>query len=141
MTKEELSKLYWLNREIELEKRRLSELESAATNATAKISGLPHATGESRKTESMAILIAEQRDLVELKIRQSVIEYNRLSRYISSVDDPLVRSILSLRFIYGLAWLQVAMRIGGDNTADSVKKQCYRFLKKTESCPECPDAP
>lgn len=83
-------------------------------------------------------LIAEQRDLVELKVRQLVIEYNRLSRYIASVGDSLTRQILALRYIDGLSWLQVANRIGGGNTADSVKKQCYRFLEKEKSCPECP---
>lgn len=138
MTKEELSKLYWLNREIVLEKRRLEELEAAVGSCTAKISGLPHVTGASRKAENMAILIAEQRDLVELKIRQSVIEYNRLNRYIAAVEDPLLRNILTLRFVSGLPWLQVAMRLGGGNTADGVKKQCYRYLRKSESCPECP---
>ncbi len=132
MTKEELSKLYWLNREIELEKRRLSELEAAAVNTTSSVSGLPHVTGESRKTENGAILIAEQRDLVELKIKQSVIEYNRLNRYIASVRDPLVRSILSLRFVDGLPWLQVAMRVGGNNTANSVRMTCERFFEKNK---------
>lgn len=130
MNKEELSKLYWLNREIALEKRRLEELEAAAESCTAKISGLPHVTGDSRKSENMAILIAEQRDLVELKIRQSVIEYNRLNRYIASVEDPLLRNILTLRFVNGLPWLQVAMRLGGGNTAASTRMICERFLKK-----------
>ena len=32
MTKKELSQLYWLNREIEEQQRRLSELESLATS-------------------------------------------------------------------------------------------------------------
>lgn len=133
MTKEELSKLYWLNREIELEKRRLAELETAATNTTAKISGLPHATGESRKTESVAILIAEQRDLVELKIKQSVIEYNRLNRYIASVEDPMIRNILTLRFVNGLPWIQVAMGVGGGNTANNVRMACERYLEKSKN--------
>lgn len=130
MNKEELSKLYWLNREIYIEKRRLEELEAAAGSCTTKISGLPHVTGESRKAENMAILIAEQRDLVELKIRQSVIEYNRLNRYIAGVEDPMLRNILTLRFVSGLPWLQVAMSLGGGNTAASARMICERFLKK-----------
>lgn len=132
MIRDDFSKLYWLNREISREKQRLEELKTAAANCTAKISGLPHASGQARQTEDMAILIAEQEDLINLKIKQSMIEYNRLNRYIADVDDPLMRSILALRFVNGLPWRQVAMSIGGNNTADSVRKACIRFLDRAK---------
>lgn len=130
MTKQELSQLYYLNREIVEEKRKLAELEAAATNTTTKITGTPHASGVSRTSESVAILIAEQRDLVELKVKQSVIEYNRLNRYISDLADPLIRLIISYRYVNGLTWEQVAANIGGKNTADSVRMSHDRFLNK-----------
>lgn len=129
MTKKELSQLYWLNREIEEEKRKLAELEVAAADATAKITGLPHVTGAHDKVGDLAILIAEQRDLIDLKVRQSVIEYNRLNRYINGIDDAQMRMILSLRYVNGLGWQQVAYSVGGNNTADSVRKAHDRFLK------------
>ena len=129
MTKRELSQLYWINREIEQEKRRLEELEAAATSSTAKITGLPHVSGAHDKIGDMAILIAEQRDLVELKIRQSVIEYNRLNRYINTVDDSVTRQVMSLRFVDGLPWAQVAYSIGGDNTADGCRKMVDRYIR------------
>ena len=69
MTKKELSQLYWLNREIEEEQRKLNELEAAATNCTAKITGLPHVSSAHDKT-GLAILIAEQKDLINLKVKQ-----------------------------------------------------------------------
>jgi hypothetical protein len=130
LTKQELSQLYYLNLEIEEEKRKLDELETAATNITTKITGMPHVTGVSRKSEAMAILIAEQRELVALKVRQSIIEYNRLNRYIADIGDPLMRLILSYRYINGLTWNQVAANIGGNNTADSVRKALDRFLSE-----------
>lgn len=129
MTKKELSQLYWLNREIEEEKGKLRELEAASTGGTAKITGLPHVSGAHDKIGDMAILIAEQRDLIDLKVRQSVIEYNRLNRYIAGVEDAQMRMILSLRYVNGLSWQQVAAQIGGGNTADGVRKAHDRFLK------------
>lgn len=128
VTKKELSQLYWINREIEREKRRLEELEVAATSSTAKITGLPHVTGAHDKIGDMAILIAEQRDLVELKIRQSIIEYNRISRYIASVDDSYIRQAMTLRYIDGLPWMQVAAKMGGNNAADGCRKAVDRYL-------------
>ncbi len=130
MTKKELSQLYWLNREIEEEKRKLEELIAAASGYTQKITGLPH-VGGGDMVGNLATLIAEQRDLIELMKQQSVIEYNRLNRYIASVEDAQMRMILSYRYVNGLSWRQVAFNIGGDNTEDSVRKAHDRFLKKS----------
>lgn len=75
-------------------------------------------------------MIAEQRDLIELKVKQSVIEYNRLNRYISETDDSLIRQILSYRYVNGLTWGQTAAHIGGNNTTDSVRMAHDRFISK-----------
>lgn len=129
MTIKELSELYYLNREIERDKRRLWELEAAATSTTATITGLPHINSISDKT-AIAAEIADIRTKIEAKIMLSVVEYNRLNRYIAGVDDCLMRLILSLRHINGLGWGQVASSIGGGNTADSVRKAHKRFVEK-----------
>ena len=41
-----------------------------------------------------------------------------------------MRLILSLRYINGLGWYQVAASIGGDNTDKSVQMLVNRFLKE-----------
>ncbi len=127
MTKKELSQLYYLNREIDQERQRLNELRCAATDTSAKISGLPHVQGISDKT-AVAVQIADCEAIIEAKTDLSVVEYNRLTRYIAGVDDSLVRQILRLRYIDGLSWWRVAQCIGGGNTEDSVKKLAYRYI-------------
>jgi hypothetical protein len=131
LTKKELSQLYWLNREIEEDKRKLSELEAAAADCTAKITGLPHVSGVHDKIGDLGILIAEQRDLINLKVRQSVIEYNRLNRYIASVDDAQMRMILSLRYVNGLSWQQVAFSMG-ETDEQYPRRKHNAFLRKSE---------
>lgn len=130
MTKSELSQLYYLNREIEREKRRLVELKAAAISVAAKITGLPHVGGISDKT-AIAAEIADCEAVIDAKIKLSVVEYNRLNRYIATVDDSLTRQILTLRFVEGMPWTQVARSIGGGNTADGVRKSCDRFIRDT----------
>lgn len=127
MTKAELSQLYYLNREIEQEKRRLVELRAASTNIAAKITGLPHVGGISDKT-AIAAEIADCEAVIEAKVQLAVVEYNRLNRYIATIGDSLTRQILSLRFVSGLTWRQVAKHVGGGNTADGVRMICDRFL-------------
>lgn len=131
MTKKELSQLFWLNREISEEKRKLMELEAAAEGGTAKITGMPHASGVSNQVERYSIEIAELRDIIDAKIKIAWHELNRLNRYIESVDDPQMRLILSLRFVNGLPWEQVAASIGGGNTANGVQMAAMRFLAQS----------
>ena len=131
MTKRELSQLYWLNREIEDDKYKLEELRSASEGGSVKITGMPHVTGESRSLENYSVLIAEQAELIDAKVKQTIILYNRLNRYIATVSDSLTRQILSLRYVNGLTWDQVAAHIGGNNTADSVRMVHNRFLRES----------
>jgi predicted nucleic acid-binding Zn-ribbon protein len=129
MTKQELSQLYYLNREIEQLKKRIAELESAATSITQSITGMPHVNGVSDKTGKYAAEIADLKELLELNLKKCFYELNRINRYINSVDDPLVRQIIMYRFVSGLGWSQIECHIGGNNNAESLRKKLYRFLK------------
>ena len=128
MTKKELSQLYYLNREIAQQKQRLSELEYASTSISVQITGLPHGSGISDKVTNYAAEIADLKALIELNIQKCWYELNRLNRYIGSIEDSLTRQILSLRYINGLSWQQVASSIGGGNTADGVRMLHNRFM-------------
>ncbi len=130
MTKKELSQLYYLNREIEEQQRRLRELECLATSCTAQITGMPRSSGISEKLAKYATEIADLKALLDLNLKKCFYELNRLNRYIESVDDSQMRLILSLRYINGLSWRQIAFSIGGGNTEDGVRKAHDRFLRK-----------
>lgn len=129
MTKKELSQLYYLNKEIAAEKQRLAELEALATNISSKISGLPHINELSDKT-AIAAEIADVKAIIATKIRRSVTEYNKLNRYINSINDSLIRQILRYRYLDGLSWVAVAARCEGGNTASGCQMALQRFLSK-----------
>ena len=128
MTIKELSQLYYLNKEILQQRKRLSELEALSTNITPQISGMPHAPGISDKVAQCAEEIADLKALISLNIQKYWYERNRLERYIAGIEDSLTRQVFTLRFVDGLTWVQVAHRIGG-NTVSSVKMICYRYLE------------
>lgn len=126
MTAKELSQLYWLNREIEQEKQRLAELEAAATNTAAKITGLPHVAGISDKT-AIAAEIADTRAVIKAKMDLCVVEYNRLNRYIEGVEDSYIRNIMVKRHVKMMSWPEIAGEL--NTTEGSVKMAYWRYLR------------
>ena len=116
MTVKELSQMRYLAKEIKQDERRLAKLEAAA--ATAEITG--------RYND----LIAGIKAVIESKKESCMKEYDRLARYITSIDNSFIRQILTYRYVNGFTWVQVAVNIGGGNTEDSVRKAHERFLAK-----------
>lgn len=128
MTIKELSQLYFLNLEIEKQKQRLAELESDAFNTTPQLTGMPSGTCVNDKVGMYAAEIADLKELISLNIQKCWYERNRLERYIQGIDDSQIRQILTLRFVEGLKWEEVADELKGV-TSESVKKQCYRYIR------------
>ena len=128
MTSRELKNLYYLKKEIKEQQRRLAELEAAATNCSTKITGLPSGEGISDRIGNYAAQIADLRALLDLNIKKSFYELNRLIRYIEGIEDPLIRQIMIYRFENHMSWQQIERAIGGNNKAESLRKKLYRYL-------------
>ena len=129
MTVREMSQLYYLNREIVQLERQLEELECLAEGTTQAITGMPHGSGTSDKVGRYAVRIADLRSMIDNRKAHCWDELNRLNAYIDGVEDSLTRQILTLRYVNGLSWQQVADSVGGANTEGSVKQLAYRYLK------------
>ena len=135
MTLNELSQLYWLNREIEMDQEGLAELEAKATSISSpNLSGVPGGSNHfDNKIQRYVADIVDLQMIILAKQQQCIHERNRLERYIATIPDSLTRQIFTLRFVNGLPWLQVALHIGGNNTEASVKMTCYRYIDKTNA--------
>ena len=128
MTKKELSQLYYLKKEIKDLQQRIAELETAATKCTVNISGMPNGDEISDRIGKYAAQIADLKALLEQNLKKSILELNRLERFIQTVDDPLVQQIMIYRFENQMSWRQIEKAIGGNNKAESLRKRLYRYL-------------
>ncbi len=147
MTVKELSQFYYLGKEIKENKKQIKELEadlkkiSKTVDSTqgsqlqipfqlhsVKIEGI--ALQDKNRWHRIKAELEDVKKIVDLKLEQQVCEYNRISRFILSIDDSLMRQILVLRFVKCCAWNKIADEVGGNNTEASVKMMCIRFLKK-----------
>ena len=90
-------------------------------------------SGKGASSDRVARCAAEIADLqaiIAAKQIQCIHERSRLERWINAIPDSLLRQIFSLRYVNNLSWGQVALRVGGGNTADSVRKQHCRYLER-----------
>ena len=130
MTSKELSQLYYLNKEIKLYQQRIKKLRDKATNASASITGAPKSNSTKDIVGECASDIAQLWNLIEDNRKEAITAEINIQKYINSIEDSLTRLIFYYRYIECLPWHSVAYKIGGNNTADSVRKAHERFLTK-----------
>ena len=130
MTLRELSQLYWLNREIERDVRRLRELQGLALPGSPSAGGGAGGRAAYDRVGLCAAELADLESVIREKLRAALAERCRLERYIASVDDSLLRQVLTLRFVSGLSWRKVADELGGGNTADGCRMMVLRRLER-----------
>lgn len=53
-----------------------------------------------------------------------------IEEYINSIEDTRMRMIIRYRIIDDMPWKEIASRIGGKNTEDSIRKAFERFIEK-----------
>ena len=140
MNKKELSQLRYLNREIELLKEQIEKAEQdveanmAADTVTGSNPVWPYQP-RSFRVEGIAVPEYERRlqrlkNRLQRRLEELMDKREEIEEYIDNIDDSQIRMIMTLRYINGLSWGQVAEHIGGGNTADSVRMMHNRFLKK-----------
>lgn len=121
MRREDLKRLHALNREIEHEKRLLATLKN--NREYIGIAGI----GVIRRTDYSDEITALSAK-IDAHVKECFTLYNEILDFINAIGDPLIRLIISLRYINALEWGQIALHIGGGNTKESVRKTCERFL-------------
>ena len=91
--------------------------------------GMPHGHDAARKVENLSILLKEKSDDVDRLERIVDRSEKSVRKWVSTVSDTRVKTALSLRYLCGMKWDDVADYIGGEKSVESVKAMCYRLLK------------
>lgn len=129
------------NRIPKLEKR-ISEIEDGETvkdkvyggNGGIQgfvVEGVPLREYTDKKTELKIkrMLLSERKEMLGILELELLRQTNEIQRFINSIKDSHVRRIITLRVVDELSWNEVADRMGGMNTEDSVRKAFERFVK------------
>ena len=130
MTEKQLNQIYYLSKEKKMWENKLNEITEIKAMGYENSSA-----GRSSEVSSPVVRLAEQREKIRDIISAKLVEISYVEReileYINTIDDSLIRQIMIHRHIELKSWVQVANAIGGNNTAESVRKMHDRFLQKS----------
>ncbi|MBE7037477.1 MAG: hypothetical protein E7404_01085 [Ruminococcaceae bacterium] len=121
VTKEELSQLSCLNKEIKGISERIAGLKY-------KIKTLKY-NFTKKECEEMEKEIENLVDFLFIRQKKCIDEQKKLETFIEKIPYPDLRNIFALRYINGLCWQQVAFSIG-EYDESYVRKKHNAYLKK-----------
>lgn len=129
MTIKRLNNYYLLGGVIESEKEKIMKIE-AQLCASPKFdcSGIPKSPSVINHTEAVYLELVTRKNELRTRAMQYEQEKAEIEKYISEIDDMLIRRIVELRVLENRRFKEIADELGGKNTADSIKKMFYRYV-------------
>lgn len=119
MRAEELNELYWLNKEVEDLEARINELNFLSASV---LSDEPHAKGnKSEPTQRLALQIVSLKNRLHETQLLILEEKEKLERFIETIPDSKIRTILRLRNIDLKTYQEIADIVGLDRKTVSNK--------------------
>lgn len=126
MTAERLKQFRHLKKEIEDLEQRIKRI--SRSQVTDVVSGSDREYPYTQ--HHVTITGIDQRALRRLQRKRQACkkEYDEIAMWIDSIEDSQLRMIFRARYLDGYKWVRVARKVGGDNTADGVRKAHDRYL-------------
>lgn len=129
MSREELSQIYYINKEITMWENELNALREKSLMRSKEITGMPFAnTNEtSDPTASIAIRIRDIELIIVGKRTELLIQQERITKFIMDIEDSYIRQIIKYRCVDCMKWQDIADKL---HTTENAAKQMFsRFLK------------
>ncbi len=127
MDRKELSQLKHLNKALQIEEMKLLDLKTKSEKCTPVYSDMPKCATNGNRVQDFAILMIEQGELINLKLRELMIQINRMERFFNTVNDIQTRNILQLVYRNGLTYEKAAEELGINEK--TIKRKLNIFFK------------
>lgn len=130
MTLNELNKHIQLTEELARDTELLEGVRAKAYSvASPSMSGMPHTSGVSQKTEMFAVEIVDLEERIAFLKKQIVIQKQAVTAFCDTIEDIKIRTAFRFRWLYCMSWKEVADSMGPFYRGDSIKNLCYTYLK------------
>ena len=97
----------------------LQRWQDLATRISPSYSDMPHGGG-SDKVQTAAVEVAELTDKLNQKLHQAIMVQESIKKLLESLDDIKLRQLMFYRYINGMRWEEIAVRMDYD----------YRYVLK-----------
>lgn len=134
-------KIVRLEDEIERIQKRISDIENGEKVKDKvrgglggiqnfEIEGVPSREYSKKKSDLMVkkLLLNQRKSTLEIQEFELLQMTNDVEEYLHGIKDSHMRRIINLRVVEQLSWNEVADKIGGGNTSESVRKAFDRFI-------------
>lgn len=133
MSVEELSQIYYINKEIKSLQRELAELKQKNFYKPNIITDMPKGgKGEEQNLEYVNDIMMIE-DLISYSLRKLQYQRKKVEEFLDTVEDAELRLIMRLRAVNNMKWEDI-----GKEVNMSRRTVCRRFFGYFESCPQCP---
>ena len=96
--------------EIDQITKELQRWQDLATRISPSYSDMPHGGG-SDKVQTAAVEVAELTDKLNQKLHQAKMVQENIKKLLESLDDIKLRQLMSYRYINGMRWEEIAVRM------------------------------
>ena len=96
--------------EIDQITKELQRWQDLATRISPSYSDMPHGGG-SDKVQTAAVEVAELTDKLNQKLHQAIMVQENIKKLLESLDDIKLRQLMSYRYINGMRWEEIAVRM------------------------------
>lgn len=103
-----------------------SDKDFPYTAHVSKVEGLPD-DSDSHDNH----LIRKEIERIKRLQRENDTALSEIREMVDSIEDEIIKAIITYRFIDGLSWRDVAQRMGGNNTEASAKMAYRRYINKS----------
>lgn len=136
MTAEELSQIYYINKEIKSLQLELAELRQRNFYKPNIITDMPRGGGKKDTNLEYVNDVIELEDLINYSLRKLQHQRKKIDDFLKSVNDDELRLIMRLRAVNNMSWESIGEVIGKDRR--TVSKKFYNYFQK---CTECDTQP
>lgn len=134
MKLEEISSLYYINKEIKLLQQELYDITNDRNFYGVNIlSDMPK--GGKKKDKLLEYVEKKQtiEEMINYNLKKLQKKRAEIEDFISNMEDPELRLILRLRCINNMNWTDIGFEVGMDRRTASRK-----FSNYFKGCPQCP---
>lgn len=132
MTVEELSQIYYINKEIKSLQLELAELRQKNFYKPNIITDMPRGGSGEESNLEYVNAVMELEDLINYSLRKLQYQRKKIDEFLESVSDDELRLIMRLRAVNNMSWENIGEEIGKDRR--TVSKKFYNYFR---NCTEC----